>query len=236
MACRKQIIEKYFANTNKSVIMKFIDAAKNKKNGEINKLISYYDAYDFHFGNLDREKKYNILELGVSKGGGLWTLKEFFPNSSITGLDINIECKQYESKKDNIEIFIGSQSDINLLQQIHDQRGPFDIIIDDAGHYIEEQQISFSKLFPLMNNNSIYVVEDLHTSYWHKFNIKSNETMMDTLKKLASKSTSNWASRCYRAIGRWKNESELDYYDEHVDSVHFHDSTKVFVQYYNYGK
>jgi hypothetical protein len=204
--------------------MKFLEAAKTKKYGSTHKLKSYYDAYEFHFGKLDREKKYNILEMGVQNGGGLWTLKEFFPNSSITGLDINSSCKQHESKDDDIEIFIGSQSDINLLQQIHDQRGPFDIIIDDAGHHIEHQQISFSKLFPLMNNDSIYVIEDLHTSYWHNFNIKSDETMMDTLKNIASKSTSSWASRCRRAIGRWRNESELDYYDENVNSVHFHDS------------
>ena len=56
--------------------MKFKEAAKNKKMGETHKLESYYDTYDFHFGQLDREKKYNILEIGVENGGGLWTLKE----------------------------------------------------------------------------------------------------------------------------------------------------------------
>lgn len=205
--------------------MKFREAAENKKIGKTHKLESYWKDYDFHFGQLDREKKYNILEIGVQNGGGLWTLKKYFPNASITGLDIAGGCKQYENKEDDVEVFIGSQSDTGLLEKIHKDRGPFDIIIDDGGHTMEQQKTSFSKLFPLINDNGIYVIEDLHTSYWprHGGGIHNEETMMNILKQISDKSTSRWASRHERAESE-KNIEELDYFDEHVESVHFHDS------------
>jgi hypothetical protein len=187
-------------------------------------MISYYKNYDFHFGQLDREKKYSILEIGVRHGGGLWTLKEYFPNSSITGLDIDGVCKQYENKDDDVEVFIGSQLDKDLLEKMSEERGPFDIIIDDGGHHMKQQKISFFKLFPLMNDG-IYVVEDLHTSYWSEFGggMGNKETMMNFLKQISDKSTSRWASRCERA-DREKNNLELDYLDRYIDSVHFYDS------------
>ena len=208
--------------------MKFREAAENKKIGKTHKLETYWKDYDFHFGQLDREKKYNILEIGVQNGGGLWTLKKYFPNASITGLDIAGGCKQYENKEDDVEVFIGSQSDTGLLEKIHKDRGPFDIIIDDGGHTMEQQKTSFSKLFPLINDNGIYVIEDLHTSYWPRhgggyYAYQNEEPMMNILKKISDKSTSRWASRHERAESE-KNIEELDYFDEHVESVHFHDS------------
>jgi len=155
--------------------MKFIEAAKNKKIGTTHKLKSYYDAYDFHFGQLDREKKYNILEIGIQDGGGLWTLKEYFFNSSITGLDIEESCKKYESKDDDVEVFIGNQEDVVTLEKIHKDRGPFDIIIDDGGHTMKAQLYSFFMLFNLLNNNGLYIIEDLHTSYWPRFGGGTNK-------------------------------------------------------------
>jgi len=204
--------------------MKFIEAAKNKKIGITFKLTSYYKNYDFHFGQLDREKKYNILEIGVRQGGGLWTLKEYFPNSSITGLDIDTKCKQHEDKNNDVEVFAGCQTDESFLKKIHQNRGPFDIIIDDGGHTMDQQKISFLKLFPLMNNDGIYVIEDLCTSYWPQFGGGGDkETTINFLKQISDKSTSRWASRCSEAA-EYKNNAKIDYYDEHVDSVHFHDS------------
>jgi len=207
--------------------MKYEEAIKNKKRGSSHKLMSYFENYDFHFGQLDREKKYNILEIGVQNGGGLWTLKEYFPNSSITGLDIDIECKQHEDKNNDVEVFSGCQMDEDLLEKIHQARGPFDIIIDDGGHTTKQQKTSFLKLFPLMNNNGIYVIEDLCTSYWLSFSGgQTEETTMDFLKQLSSKMTSRWASRSlnYASGGSNFAEGKTDYFDNNVASVHFYDS------------
>jgi len=209
--------------------MKFIDAAKNKKMGVIRKMKNYYEHYDFHFSKLDRKKKYRILEIGVKNGGGLWTLKKYFPNSSITGLDI-LDCLQYGSNEDDVQVFVGDQTDLDMLDKLHKDRGPFDIIIDDGGHMMEQQISSFMHLFQLLATGGIYIVEDLHTSYWPKFGggisffgQAKEDTMMNCLKLLTDKSTARWASRFDRAIPYF-NTNDFDYCDRYIESIHYHDS------------
>jgi len=46
---------------------------------------------------------------------------------------------------------------------------PFDIIIDDGSHKSCDTIGSFVNYFKYLNDNGIYVIEDLHTSYWHGF-------------------------------------------------------------------
>ena len=47
-----------------------------------------------------------------------------------------------------------------------DRYGPFDIIIDDGGHTMEQQIASIETLFPALNEGGVYLCEDTHTSYW----------------------------------------------------------------------
>lgn len=44
--------------------------------------------------------------------------------------------------------------------------GPFDIVVDDGGHFMEDVILSFKTLLPHVRAGGMYVVEDLHTSYW----------------------------------------------------------------------
>jgi hypothetical protein len=41
----------------------------------------------------------------------------------------------------------------------------FDIIIDDGGHTMNQQRISFMTLLSLVRSGGLYVIEDLETSY-----------------------------------------------------------------------
>ena len=38
-----------------------------------------------------------------------------------------------------------------------------DILIDDGGHKMEQQIVSFEELWPLVKDRDVYLVEDLHT-------------------------------------------------------------------------
>ncbi|MBF0266926.1 MAG: class I SAM-dependent methyltransferase, partial [Gammaproteobacteria bacterium] len=55
------------------------------------------------------------------------------------------------------------------LQQLIDEFGQFDIIIDDGSHMMEHMRTSFDFLYPTITKNGLYIIEDTHTCYWPEF-------------------------------------------------------------------
>ena len=125
---------------------------------------SYFEVYDdiFYKKDFNRLNKYNILEIGIDTGFGLKSLKKYFPNSNIYGLDINLSCKNFE--EEGIKVIIGSQVDQNVLNEIKNIR--FDIIIDDGSHHNDHVTHTFNELFDSLKPKGLYIIEDIHTSYW----------------------------------------------------------------------
>lgn len=169
----------------------------------------YVDIYDKHFTSL-RDQKLNILEIGVQYGGSVEMWRDYFPHSHITGIDIDRMCKMHAGKR--VSIKIGDQTDTVFLSQFTN----YDIIIDDGGHTMNQQQTSFECLFPLLNPGGIYVIEDLHTSYWPEFLDKA-PTTMEYLASLTH-SMNSAASRSGRAEGRPAIESRG------ISEMHFYPS------------
>jgi len=109
-----------------------------------------------------------FLEIGVYKGGSLDLWKGFFGDQArLTFIDIDPACKALEIPGTHIEI--GDQSDAAFLTDLAARRGPFDLIIDDGGHKMNQQLTSFQTLWPHLVDGGLYVVEDTHTSYWPGF-------------------------------------------------------------------
>lgn len=111
--------------------------------------------------------------------------KRYFSNAiSITGIDIDDSCKRFES--DKVKVYIGDQENVRFLNYVEDNEGPFDIIIDDGGHTMKQQINTFYALFPKLNNGGIYVIEDLHTSYWKQFGggVHRRNTTISLIKKM----------------------------------------------------
>ena len=75
-------------------------------------------------------------------------------------MDIDNRCKIYEDVKNNIFIEIGDSTEPDFIEKITDIYGSFDIIIDDGSHMNRDVIKSFELLFPLLNDNGIYIVED----------------------------------------------------------------------------
>ena len=142
----------YFVNNEKEIIHKWHH---------------YFPIYEKHFSQW-RNKTLTFLEIGVQNGGSTKMWRNYFgPYATIVGIDITPECKNIE--KDGIHIRIGSQSDVKFLQNVIDEFGVPDIILDDGGHIQKEIMTSFEFLYPKMPKNSIYLIEDLHTSYYETF-------------------------------------------------------------------
>jgi hypothetical protein len=64
-----------------------------------------------------------------------------------------------------------------------------DIIIDDGGHTMSQQQISLKTMMLQLNDGGIYVIEDLHTSYWPEYNggLNKPNTFMEFTKECLDK-------------------------------------------------
>lgn len=200
------------------------------------KLENYFPAFDFHFERIQNQPL-RLLEIGVQKGGSLFTWQQYFPQAAIAGIDIDPACAQFE--QENIRVFIGDQADVNFLESVNRSAGPFDIIIDDGGHTMNQQITSFKTLFPLLKDNGIYVIEDLHTSYWPAF-FDGNGNTVKMLKGLVDK-LHWWAKRSDRASYFFRIKNKLkrlwpdlfqgasagdsgDYFADNVASIHFYDS------------
>jgi len=145
----KNYLESYFINNEKR---------------KIHKWFHYLEIYEAHFSKF-RDTPVNILEIGIDNGGSLQMWKDYFgKNCKIYGIDILEKCKEYED--DQINIIIGSQEDRNFWKTVKDTCPKFDIIIDDGGHTMNQQVITYEEMFPFLNDNGVYLCEDVHTSYW----------------------------------------------------------------------
>lgn len=131
------------------------------------KMDHYLDVYDGLLGPW-MGKPVSFLEIGVYKGGSLRMWRDFFaPDARLTFIDIDPACKALEIP--GTDIRIGDQTDTALLAALAAERGPFDIIVDDGGHKMDQQITSFRSLWPALRDGGLYIVEDVHTSYWPGF-------------------------------------------------------------------
>jgi len=113
------------------------------------------------------DKKITLLELGIYKGGSLLLWRDYFPQGTIIGIDL--ELPQDIQPPDRVRMFKGNQADKRLLSRVADELAPqgFDIIIDDASHIGELTKLSFWHLFDRhLKPGGLYVIEDWGTGYW----------------------------------------------------------------------
>ncbi len=147
------------------------------------KWLHYFEIYNRHFAKYIG-KDVTIMEIGVNKGGSLQIWKKIFgPNSKIIGIDINSACKEMED--DQISIYIGDQADREFWKKIKGEIPKLDILIDDGGHYMEQQIITFEEMFPHVKDDGVYLCEDTTTSYNpDKYNsgYKKNNTFIEYSK------------------------------------------------------
>lgn len=120
---------------------------------------NYTPHYEQYFA-AHRNEPLSLLELGVYKGASLRAWRDYFPNATITGVDISPPVEV-----EGCVVFQGSQDDAEFLDHLARHTGPYDIIVDDASHLSSLTIHSFEILYPHLKPGGIYVIEDLHSSY-----------------------------------------------------------------------
>jgi len=139
----------------------------NNSSKRLHKWNHYFDIYERHLSRF-RGKNLVMLEIGVFGGGSLDMWRAYLgTEAKIIGIDINPECKQYDS--DGIEIFIGSQDDSTLIDKILKKYPNISIVLDDGSHVMQHMSASFELLYDHLDQNGVYIVEDTHTCYWPEY-------------------------------------------------------------------
>ncbi len=130
----------------------------------------YFPVYESAVSKFEG-RPIRMLEIGVFRGGSLRMWRNYLhPESVIVGVDINPDCRKFESPNENLFIRIGDQSDSSFLDAIVNEFGPFDFILDDGSHLSSHMITSFDRLFfSGLKDRGVYLVEDTHCNYWSRW-------------------------------------------------------------------
>lgn len=131
-------------------------------------------GYEHLYAEIDKTTIKNILEIGVSAGESLVAWLELFPNAQIYGIDREVFDQNVDhwikvagqpvftlSLLTHPRVTIIDKQNI-LTFNVVDLNTTFDLIIDDASHIPEEQVATFKKLWPFLNKDGWYVIEDVY--------------------------------------------------------------------------
>lgn len=142
----------------------------------------------------------NILEIGLGcgmpYGPGVsipfWLHPDLFPKASVKLFIMEVDriCVQQwrqsgpHSKHSNVFVHVGDQGFHLDLHALLKQSGPFDIIVDDGGHLMAQQQSSLIYLFHNgLKFGGVYFLEDYGTSSDPNYNPTDVTTTADVTVK-----------------------------------------------------
>lgn len=194
--------------------MLYYDFLENKGKG-ITKPVHYLPVYERH---LERFRNQSIVfwEIGVADGGSLHMWQKYLgPFAKVVGIDIDPECKTHGNWQ--VDVCIGDQADTVFLQSVIDKHGFPDVVIDDGSHKMDDVCATFDFLYDKVQNNGVYLVEDLHTAYWESFGggLHKEDTFIERCKPLID------------SLNARHNGLERKFADS-TFSMHFYDSIVVF--------
>jgi hypothetical protein len=183
----------------------------------LDKWAHYFPIYTRHFAPY-RGRPVRILEIGIYRGGSLDMWRWYFGEQvTLVGIDIDEDARAASDPRHVVEI--GDQTDADFLRRVAQEHGPFDIIIDDGGHEMQQQIVTAETLFPLLADGGVFLVEDCHTSYWDSYQGGRNRagTFME------------WAKNRLDDVNGFHQPEPVDpVWTGQLDGVHVYDSVVVF--------
>ncbi len=184
----------------------------------------YMHMYSRHFAPF-REQPIKFLEIGLWEGSSAKLWEEYFPRAELHFIDISFDALKYRSGRSYYHLCNQEDPD-DLNRFLKAVPGPFDIIVDDGGHTARQQLTSFSILFPQMRSGGIYVIEDLHSSYWGGTGPGSTiyflKALIDEVNYIGAKT-----GRASQAAVPLELQKEMTFYRDQVRSISFSSSTAV---------
>lgn len=195
------------------------------------KFHNYTAIYENYFSSI-KDKPLVFVEIGFGRGNSTYMWEAYFPNAEIHIIDINRnDCFSKYGKKlsSRCTLHQADQANPEQLHEIMRKIGKeVDILIDDGGHTMKQQLVSFNELFPYIKTGGLYVIEDLHTSYSNKykqyFDLPNGQTMINYLKNLVDEV--NFVGKMSGLANKQTFNKSLytSYYQQHIHSLHFYTS------------
>lgn len=132
---------------------------------------SFYDQH------IDLKRVTSLLEVGVKQGNSLAAWAEYIPDAKAVGLDISPN--RTRKMREHVR-YTDQTSKEALASSIGDEH--FDLIIDDGGHTMQQQQNTLDVYWPHVKPGGAFIVEDLHTSYMDYYQTPGDRPTVDVLQ------------------------------------------------------
>lgn len=133
---------------------------------------AYYTPFYYELFKDKQPTFRKILELGVGsrvamqrvpknyqRGASLRMWRDFFPNAQVYGVDLSPTAIFQDER---IQTFLLNTKEASDMKQLIDIIGSdIDLVIDDSTHREKSQLRAIRALMPFLNNDVIYIIEDV---------------------------------------------------------------------------
>jgi len=121
---------------------------------------NYCKYYERHFESR-RLDPITLIEIGVYHGQSIKMWREYFPNATIIGVDIDPRYETTFTQDDKTKFVLGDATKKEVFEKIVKDFGTPDIVIDDGSHIMSDMKNAFELIYPYLNDNGVYCIEDL---------------------------------------------------------------------------
>ena len=156
-------VEQTMINNNEFKFSELISKYNTSKPGG-----NYRNFLDDLFSKIKLNTK-TILEIGISEGGGLLAMRDYFENSLLWGVDIDKDTFIEDERIQKCD-WVDQLKLETLVKNAKFFSTKFDLIVDDGWHHPESQINSLIAYLPYLNVGGTYILEDIvHNQYYKYF-------------------------------------------------------------------
>jgi hypothetical protein len=173
----------------------------------------YLKIYEKYFSKY-RNSLNTFLEIGLWEGESIRMWREYFTTGKLVGADI-LDLSHIVLP--NTTIHICDQSNREQLSDLVKKTySEFDIIIDDGGHMMHQQQITLGYMFKYLAPGGVFVIEDLHTCGNPAYNRGGDTETIDILRDWIDHKTIS--SNCM-------SDEEVSYLINNIETINIEKGT-----------
>jgi hypothetical protein len=124
------------------------DLCRLAEQHDTDKGTQYTQVYDRWLSHA-REHRMRMLEIGLYNGGSFRMWRDYLPNTVLHGIDIDARTLAYQDEVPNSQVRLVDQGSAAALEGfVAELGGNYDFVLDDGGHTMVQQIVSFEVLWP----------------------------------------------------------------------------------------